>query len=93
MLGMISCRRASELMSQQLERKLKLGEKLRLHAHLLICKSCPHTLQQFEILRQASKKFAEHADQQQDEKHTLSDDSKQRILHKLQARKTDTPPE
>lgn len=83
MLAMISCRQASELMSQQLDRKLSLGEKLRLHAHLLICKSCPQTLQQFEILRNASKHYAEHTAGQQEKKVTLSSDSKQRILNKL----------
>jgi len=90
MLGMISCRRASELMSQQLDRKLSLGEKLRLHTHLMICKSCPQTLQQFEILRQASKHFAEHSATQNDQEHALTADS---ILRKLKAQDPDAPQE
>ncbi len=91
MLGMISCRRASELMSQQLDRKLSLGEKLRLHTHLMICKSCPQTLQQFEILRMASKQFGEHVSKQADEDHALTADSRERILSKLKAQDADTP--
>lgn len=91
MLAMISCRQASELMSQQLDRKLSLGEKLRLHTHLLICKSCPQTLQQFEILREASKQFADRTYKQADDVQALTADSRQRILHKLKAQDPDTP--
>lgn len=79
MLAMISCRQASELMSQQLDRKLRLGEMLRLRAHLMICKTCPKTLQQFEILREAGKCFANKAQQEQ----RLSAQSRERILNKL----------
>ena len=93
MLAMISCRQASELMSQQLDRKLKLGEKLRLHTHLLICKSCPQTLQQFEILREAGKRYAEHHTGSQDKDATLSPDSKQRILDMLQEQQSKAKPE
>ena len=90
MLIMISCRQASELMSQQLDRKLSLGEKLRMHAHLLICKSCPRTLQQFEILREAGKHYAEHREATHEQELTLSDESRQRILSKLQDQQSDT---
>jgi hypothetical protein len=89
MLIMISCRHASELMSQQLDRKLKLSERLRLHAHLLICKSCPKTLQQFEILREASKRFAQHNDDKRQDELSLPAASKQRILTKLRAQQSD----
>jgi predicted anti-sigma-YlaC factor YlaD len=89
MLAMISCRHASELMSQQLDRKLKLSEKLRLQAHLMICKSCPKTLQQFEILREAGKRYAKHQETSQEQDLTLSADSRQRILHKLQEQQSE----
>jgi hypothetical protein len=89
MLIMISCRHASELMSQQLDRPLKLGEKLRLQAHLMICKACPKTLQQFEILREAGKQFANRAASREDKETVLSADSKQRILKKLQTQQSE----
>jgi hypothetical protein len=89
MLIMISCRHASELMSQQLDRKLNLSERLRLRAHLLICKSCPKTLQQFEILREASKRFAQHSDDKRQAELSLPAESKQRILTQLRAQQSD----
>jgi len=90
MLIMTSCRHASELMSQQLDRKLSLGEKLRLRAHLIICKSCPKTMQQFAILHEASKRYAEQQEGAQEKELTLSTDSRQRILHKLQEQQSDS---
>ena len=84
MFIMISCRTASELMSQQQDRPLSFGEKLRLQAHLMICKSCPQTLQQFEILREAGKRYAEHSASPHETEAGLSADSRQRILNNLQ---------
>ena len=84
-LIMISCRRASELMSQQLDRPLKLGEKLKLQAHLMICKSCPKTHQQFEILHQAGRRYASHSASHDIERLKLADEAKQRILKTIEA--------
>jgi len=91
MLIMISCRHASELMSQQLERKLSFSEKLRLHTHLFICKSCTKTLQKFEILREAGRRYAEQEQGIDDNDVALSAATKQRILGKLQTRQSDPP--
>jgi len=91
MLIMISCRHASELMSQQLERKLSFSEKLRLHTHLFICKSCTKTLQKFEILREAGRRYAEHEQGLHAKDVALSPATKQRMLDKLQARQSDIP--
>lgn len=50
---MISCKQATELMSQGLDRPLSLGERLRLRLHLLFCVGCRNTLRQFQFLRDA----------------------------------------
>lgn len=89
MFIMISCRRASELMSQQLDRPLSLSEKARLHTHLFICRSCPKTLHQFEILRQASQQYLQAKSHTHD--HVLDEQAKHRILTKLQ-QQTSTDP-
>ncbi|HET8746635.1 MAG TPA: zf-HC2 domain-containing protein [Ramlibacter sp.] len=49
----LSCRRATELLSQQLDRELSLEEKAALKAHLLICRGCRAVDQQFRFLREA----------------------------------------
>ena len=49
----VSCRRATELLSQQLDRELTLEEKTALQAHLLICRGCRAADHQFRFLREA----------------------------------------
>jgi len=49
----LSCRRATELMSQQLDRTLSLEEKAALKGHLLICRGCRAVDHQFRFLREA----------------------------------------
>ena len=49
----VSCRRATELLSQQLDRDLTLEEQAALGAHLLICRGCRAVDHQFRFLREA----------------------------------------
>ena len=49
----LSGRRATELLSQQLDRELALDEKAALQAHLLICRGCRTVDHQFRFLREA----------------------------------------
>ena len=49
----LSCRRATELLSQQLDRELSLEEKTALQAHLLICRGCRAVDHQFQFMRDA----------------------------------------
>jgi len=51
---MISCKEASRLASQQLERQLTLGERVRLRLHLAICVGCRRMERQFRFLRAAT---------------------------------------
>ncbi len=47
---MQSCKRATELMSQQLERELSASEKLGLRMHLMMCRHCRKCDTQFKVL-------------------------------------------
>jgi hypothetical protein len=87
---MLSCQQASELMSQKLDRPLKINEKLRLQMHLMICKSCPKLLQQFEILQEAGKKYTEHYANQHDNELKMDVEVKQRILKTLEQKTNDS---
>ena len=49
----ISCKRATELMSQEQDRDLTFGEWTALKAHLAICRGCRAASQHFKTLRRA----------------------------------------
>lgn len=50
---MITCKQATQMISQGLDRKLGFGERLHLRFHLLICIGCRRTKAQFSFLRKA----------------------------------------
>ena len=55
----LSCKRATELMSQSQDRDLSLGEWTALKAHLAICRGCRAVSGQFKLLRQALQQLFE----------------------------------
>ena len=52
-----SCRRASELMSLQMDQPLVWHQRVRLRAHLMICAGCRRAQQQFAFLRTAARQL------------------------------------
>ena len=63
MIGWKSCKEASELVSQGLDRELALGERLALRMHLGICKGCNRFARQMRFLRQAMERLPEEQPQ------------------------------
>lgn len=53
MLGMLSCRQVSDLLSDRLDRDLRPMERLALRIHLSMCKGCARVEGQLEFLRKA----------------------------------------
>jgi len=51
---MQSCKRATELMSQQLDRELSTSERLGLRMHLMMCRHCRKCDAQFKVLHELS---------------------------------------
>lgn len=49
---MQSCKRATELMSQQLDRELTTSERLGLRMHLMMCRHCRKCDTQFKVLHE-----------------------------------------
>jgi predicted anti-sigma-YlaC factor YlaD len=49
---MNSCRKMTELMSQQLDRPLSLPERLELRLHLMMCRGCRNFSRNMAQLRQ-----------------------------------------
>jgi hypothetical protein len=52
---MLSCKEASQIISQSLDRPLTMRERLAVKLHLLICKYCKQFSQQLQTIRNALK--------------------------------------
>jgi hypothetical protein len=59
MMGIISCKESTRLVSQGLDRELAFGERVALRVHLVICLGCRRAGRQMEFLRKAVRELAE----------------------------------
>lgn len=50
---MMSCRKATQLMSQELDRKLSLGERTALNFHVMMCSGCTNFRRNLAVLCKA----------------------------------------
>ena len=55
---MMSCKQATELMSQEKDRKLGLAERVGLRLHLMMCAGCENYRRQMDVLRNACRRIA-----------------------------------
>jgi len=79
---MLDCKHASRLVSQSMDRKLSMRERLGLRLHLLMCDACTQFSRQIALLRQAVRQWS--AQVENDEAVKLSDDARNRILRSIQ---------
>ena len=56
---MLTCRDASFLMSEALDRPLASGQQLSLRLHLLTCRGCRQYRRQMDFLRQACRHYGQ----------------------------------
>jgi hypothetical protein len=56
---MLKCIEVIELCSQELERPLRLADRLRLGTHLMMCTGCSNYRKQLRALRQVARAYAE----------------------------------
>lgn len=59
MMGMLTCKESTRLVSQGLDRELAFGERVALRVHFAICLGCRRTRRQMAFLRQAVRELAE----------------------------------
>jgi len=59
MMGIISCKESTRLVSQGLDRELAFGERVALRVHLVICLGCRRAGRQLQFLRRAVRELAE----------------------------------
>ncbi|MEM9364573.1 MAG: zf-HC2 domain-containing protein [Planctomycetota bacterium] len=85
----LPCSEASLLMSDSMDRKLSLAERLALRGHFLACKSCPPALREMHLVRKATRALSPapaDASVQAAEsvpEHHLSETARQRIRQSL----------
>ncbi|MBX7142917.1 MAG: zf-HC2 domain-containing protein [Oligoflexia bacterium] len=80
---MISCQRATELISKRMEEPLSLKEELSLKLHLFICEFCEKFAQQVHLVRSAIKNGSTEPD---DSDTHASAEAKERLKDKLKLR-------
>jgi hypothetical protein len=59
MIGIISCKESTRLVSQGLDREFAFGERVALRVHLAICLGCRRAGAQMRFLRKAVRELAE----------------------------------
>jgi hypothetical protein len=55
---MLSCKQATELMSQEQDRSLGLSERIGLRLHVWICVGCTNYRRQLSLLRAACRRLS-----------------------------------
>lgn len=78
---MLTCKQASQLISQSLDRPLSWYELMRLRLHLILCDACKRFRQQLYLLRHSLHKLTSSTEN--DSTIHLPADAKARILNKL----------
>lgn len=83
---MISCREASRLASESLDRRLRPAEQVELRLHLLMCRLCRAAFEQLKILREVGRRFFSRGPFEEDlpDVH-LEEEEKERIKAVLRA--------
>ncbi|HEY0268306.1 MAG TPA: zf-HC2 domain-containing protein [Methyloradius sp.] len=80
---MLSCKEASRLISQSLDRQLTVRERLSLRFHLLLCDMCTAFRRQLGVIRLAVRRYKTQIEN--NENIRLSEDARLRISSNIKA--------
>jgi len=61
---MLSCRQATQLLSESQDRRLDFGERVSVRMHLAICAACRNFGKQLQTLRRGARVFAKSSRQE-----------------------------
>lgn len=78
-----TCQRTVEKISQSMERKLTLRERIKLKLHLWICSWCQWYLEHLQIIREAARAKSAESPDLRSISPALSDEARERIRRKL----------
>jgi hypothetical protein len=56
---MLTCKEVTHLLSEGLDRKLTVAERMHLEMHLLVCTGCANFRKQMDFLRRACRRYAD----------------------------------
>jgi hypothetical protein len=56
-MKLLTCKEATHLASQKLDRRLGLGERILFHLHLAVCDGCSRVARQFSFMRKAVRQL------------------------------------
>ena len=85
---MLSCKQASELVSQALDRPLSVKERWSVRFHLLICTACTRFSRQLAFMQTTIKKFV--SETEQNEQLQLSPTAKARMTEVLKSERLES---
>jgi hypothetical protein len=80
---MLSCKQASQLISQSLEQPLAMRERFALKLHLLICRYCRRFRQQLQAIGVALKLTARTIEN--DDTIKMPSETKQRLIQSIES--------
>jgi predicted anti-sigma-YlaC factor YlaD len=78
---MLTCKQASQLLSQSLDRPLPLTNRIKLRLHLVICDACKRFSKQMHVLKTALQRLKLQTES--DYTVVLSEAAKARINHTI----------
>ncbi len=80
---MFSCKKAAQLLSESLDRKLTFWQRARLRVHLVICRMCAGFARDMQRLDAAMQKYAQQIESDSTAKATLRPEARLRILQAI----------
>ena len=83
---MLSCKHASQLLSQSLDRRLTLRERVGLRLHLMVCDVCERFGKQLAQIRSSVHAWTRQVEQ--DEHLKLSEEAKKRIASAIESKRS-----
>ena len=78
---MLTCKHASQLVSQSLDRRLTIRERFMLRLHLLVCNACSRFFMQLTLLNKMIHRMKKQAEE--DTTIKLNPEAKQRITEAI----------
>ena len=82
-MPMISCKKASQLMSEGMNRRLSMSETIGLRMHLFMCGTCKQVLKQFQTLRILLHSYRQYLLSKSLKSAVLSQQTKNKMKEKL----------
>lgn len=76
---MLSCKEVTQLVSESLDRDLRVYQRMSMRVHFLMCKFCSRYRKQLFILRDAIRLHCEHDKEMDAHGSCLSPEAKERI--------------